>query len=577
MRGVQLTADGWTRDGNAIARGRAFDPDGRPVAPEAAFADCESADAVAETAAELTGFFAAVVRVSDARLLVCDLARSIPLYFTVEPQSVVSDVATTLAPMDPATYDPTAASEFALTRYVTRGETLVPDVKAVHAGEVVSIPDGRASDVERERYARYRPTTDIGAGVETGVSASRTRAELLDELASTMSRVFDRVARVAGGRTVLVPLSGGWDSRLVATELAARDADVVAFTFGAHGHSDVEVSRDVADALGIRWEWAAYTTDSWHAWYHSSMRRQYHGYAFNFDSLPFLAEWPAVHELLAGDRVPDDSLVCPGHTVATPSERVPDAWVPSGEGSGEGDTAAPVTSQEVIDHILETHYTLWEWEDPAYRERFADRIRSTVDLPTRGLSGPEAAAVYEQWEWDTRMTTFTNADCRLYEWFGLDWWLPLWDRDFVDFWSSVPLSHRHRKSLQREYCRRRFADVADVETDRASRTDRDWTPSEQVRRTFETRPERPLIEREASSEAGFESWLGAQAVPDETVESRGRYPLRWYGIYPKDAEERFGSAKNLYALRTLAELGLVSFDPPRAAVPLDGLISLPPV
>ncbi|WP_336024669.1 hypothetical protein [Halobellus salinisoli] len=591
MAEVRLASDAWTRVGNATARGLAFDADDRAVDPAEAFDGCDSPEAAADVAAQLSGFFAAIVRGSNADILVCDVARSIPLYFTTETPTAIGDVALELEPERPDAYDPTAASEFALTRYVSCGETLRDDVKAVRAGEIVTIPRGSTAGFERSQYAEYRPMTAADRGStdsesidreptdcestdrESSYPDSSTREDLHDSLASTMARVFDRVVRVADGRPVLVPLSGGWDSRLVAAELVARDVEVVGFTFGAHGHGDVEVSRDIASALGIDWEWVEYTTDRWHDWYHSPARRRYHEYAFNLDSLPFLAEWPAVAELLERGDVPEDALVCPGHTVATPSERVPDAWVTAAEEGTRGD--APTTA-DVVEHILDTHYSLWEWSDADFRERFVDRIKAEAGLTTV-RDATEAVAAYERWEWATRMTTFTNGDCRLYEWFGFDWWLPLWDREYVEFWASVPLAHRHKKALQREYARKRVAEVGDDAAAVADRTDRDWTPFDQVRRTLETRPEAIHTAQGDHTGTGFEAWLGTQAAADAAIESRGNYPLRWYGIYPAEADACFEPAKNLYALRTLAALGLLAFDPPRSDVSLTESLPLPPV
>ncbi|QKY20304.1 asparagine synthase [Halolamina sp. CBA1230] len=559
----RLVADGWRRIGTATARGTVV-TDGEPRHPAAVFDGCRDATEVRTVAAESTGFFAAVVRLPDATALICDTARSVPLYFS---NAGISDVGTELAAADPAAYDPVAASEFALTRYVTGGETLRPEVRGVCAGEMVVLPDD-GSGIERTQHSRYRPTAETGdpaVGVERG--------DLLDRFGGVVGNVFDRVVAVADGRPVAVPLSGGWDSRLIATELVDRGVEVVAFTFGAAGHADVEVSRDVADALGVEWHWVEYTTERWRDWYHSDARRAYHDYAFGFDSLPFLAEWPAVDELTESEALPEDALVCPGHTVATPSERVPAAWV--------GDDT--VTREDVVGHVFDSHYALWDWDDPELRERFAARIAEVAGLDSAGgergdtapLGGDEAAAAYEQWEWATRMSTFTNADCRLYEWFGYDWWLPLWDPEYVELWGSLPLSVRHDKSLQRCYARKRFAEVAGVDDATAARTDRDWTPFDQLRRRFDRAPER--THPDYSGEKGFEAWLGGQAVPPAAMESRGNYPLRWYGVFPEDAEALFAPARSLYALRTLRELGHVSFDPPRADVSISGMLSLPPV
>ena len=40
---------------------------------------------------------------------------------------------------------------------------------------------------------------------------------------------------------------------------------------------------------------------------------------------------------------------------------------------------------------------------------------------------------------------------RVYEFFGYDWWLPLWDGEFVEFWQNVPLSLRYKRLWYNQY------------------------------------------------------------------------------------------------------------------------------
>jgi asparagine synthase (glutamine-hydrolysing) len=562
MDTTRLHGPGWAvRDGVAV-RGRAWTRDGRRVDLAAAFGGARTLASVAATARRLDGFYAAVVETDDAVYAVCDHARSVGLYVDVAGTVRVSDSTRDLVEAGRERMA-VAASEFALTRYVTRGETVYANVVAVRAGEVLAVPRDDPESFERRRYARYRPTA----------ATSGDESALLDAMDDVLAGVFDRLVDVADGRRVAVPLSGGIDSRLVAAMLVERDVDVLGFTFGVHGHADVEVSRDVADALGIDWAFVEYTPERWHDWYHSAARRNYHESAFGGDALPFLAEWPAVKELEVRGEL-DDALVCPGHTVATPSERAPESWLQN-----------PPDGDAFVSHVLDAHYSLWEFDDPEYREAFADRIRADAAL-TAERPGLDAIPAYEEWEWTTRMATFTNADARLYDWFGVDWWLPLWDPAYVRFWASVPAEHRLDKRLQTTYTERAFQAVAGADTDAAAdsivprtadpdsiapRTDADWGPVEQVRRTFETRPR-------AAVDGTFEDWLGAQAVPPSNVESWGNYPLGWYGVLRREDAETFDAASSLYSLRTLEALDRLSFDPPQVA---DGALietlSLPPV
>lgn len=540
---------GWKFADGLAVRGRGFDATGAEADLVELYRNVDTYESIIQTTRGLSGFFSVVRETPDAIYLVCDHARSIPLYFSDTATVAVSDTATGAATTEQAVqFDPIAESEFVLTRYVTRGETLLPAVKSVRAGEIVRVPRDEPSSFNRTRYVRYRPTTRLDGD----------RNALLDRMATVLDDVFGRTAEIVGNRPVVVPLSGGIDSRLVATLLVEQGCDVTGFTFGRRGHADVEVSRNVANALGIDWEWVEYSPDRWHEWYHSTDRLGYHDSAFNYDSLPFLAEWPAIRELIRTGRLPEDAIVCPGHTVTTPSERVPGGWLNTTPGE-----------EEFLDYVLDTHYSLWDWDDADARRAFEPRIVADASLGSIE-SGAHAAAAYEQWEWTNRMTTFTNGDLRLYDWFDLDWWLPLWDPAFVRFWSSVPLRERHEKSLQTAFTAQKYADVADIDQTSASRTDRDWTPFDQIRRTFQTHPI-------ATHEGGFESWMGAQAQPRSQWERWGNYPLGWYGIIRERDADRFAPARNLYALRTLEAIDRVSFDPPWIAdPPLTRKIDLPP-
>jgi asparagine synthase (glutamine-hydrolysing) len=239
----------------------------------------------------------------------------------------------------------------------------------------------------------------------------------------------------------------------------------------------------------------------------------------------------------------------------------------------------PPDASEFVDRVVDEHYSLWGFDDDAYREAFADRVRADAAVDADAL-GRDALPAYEEWEWTTRMTTFTNADARLYDWFDVDWWLPLWDPAYVRFWASVPAELRLDKHLQSVYTARTFRRVADVDAlaarwdvppaAAARYTDADWTPVDQLRRTVETRPR-------AAVDADFETLLGAQAVPPSAVESWGNYPLGWYGVIPRADAETFDAAPTLYSLRALEALDALSFDPPR--VPdgsLSETLSLPP-
>lgn len=59
----------------------------------------------------------------------------------------------------------------------------------------------------------------------------------------------------------------------------------------------------------------------------------------------------------------------------------------------------------------------------------------------------DMANAFECWEWQERQAKFIVNSCRVYEFWGYDWRIPLWDSEMMDFWSRVPIELRIGKRL----------------------------------------------------------------------------------------------------------------------------------
>ena len=60
-------------------------------------------------------------------------------------------------------------------------------------------------------------------------------------------------------------------------------------------------------------------------------------------------------------------------------------------------------------------------------------------------------AGYEYWDWRERQAKAVVNGQRVYECFGLDWLLPLWDKELVEFWSAVRLEDKVNQKFHVEY------------------------------------------------------------------------------------------------------------------------------
>ena len=68
------------------------------------------------------------------------------------------------------------------------------------------------------------------------------------------------------------------------------------------------------------------------------------------------------------------------------------------------------------------------------------------------LSPEEAEKIFENYNIRERQGKFICNSLRVYEFFGYEWLIPLWDNGLFEFWSHIPLKQRYNRNLYFECC-----------------------------------------------------------------------------------------------------------------------------
>jgi len=381
---------------------------------------------------ELNGSFALVIRNTSSAMAVVDRLRSIPLFYGVHGQHcTISDSAETVRSATGCSrLDDAAVKEFLLAGYVTGRDTLFADVKQLQAGEYVLFDNRETTAPLPSRYYRFVP----------GELNQADESELMEQMDAMHVRVFERFVRSANGRRIVIPLSGGLDSRLIAVMLKRLGVEnVMCFSYGARGNWEAAVSRTVAERLGYPWHFVRYTRKDWRRWYASDSRWDYGRYAAGLTSRPHFQDWPAVWEMKRTGALQEGDILVPGHS----ADFLAGSHIPAGL-AAKPDAAL----QDAARSVLRKHYIQWNWQRSC--PDLAGALEQRVGTHFEGLpaAGPrDAVGAFELWDWEERQTKFIVNSVRVYEYFGFDWRLPLWDNEMLDFWARVPSVHRVDKKL----------------------------------------------------------------------------------------------------------------------------------
>ncbi|MBN1555977.1 MAG: hypothetical protein JXA11_14630 [Phycisphaerae bacterium] len=391
--------------------------------------------------ADVDGNWCGVLQSPDTLRAAVDHLRSFPLFYAVRGEDVYlsDDAYWVREQIGDETLDELSTSEYLMAGFVTGNDTLYPNVKQIQAGEAVTFrrtPEGIS--ICSERYFRYIHGDYFSDDKET----------LLERIDALYMRIGEQLLESISGRTIVIPLSAGYDCRLICLILKRlKYKNVIAFTYGLPGNFEAKGSQRLANHLGIPWHFAEYSHEFWVKWF-SERRNEYYRYADNLCSLPHIQDWPAVCMLRQQGVIPEDGVVVPGHTVLG-TAHVPPRLL------------KPCSLQDIVTAIINRNYymqprrilspEMWEKIENKIENRIGDIFDGSVDRSVSAL---------ECWGWQERQSKYIINSMRAYEMWGLSWRTPLYGIEVMKFWRHMSLTQRLEKRVYLEYIEREGAKVS---------------------------------------------------------------------------------------------------------------------
>lgn len=396
----------------------------------------------ASLSAALQGFdghFAIVIQTPAGTLATVDRVRSIPVLIRTGPRGHLQ-IADRIAPLlqsgpDDDT-DADASLAVAMAGYTLDGRTLYRDVLSLSAGEFLVAPVGQPA--RRHLWYAYQPWLIDTAAAPGDWPARLTRAH---------EALFAKLARSLDGRPVMLPLSGGYDSRLVVSGLHhVGYRNIVCYSYGRPQNEEAKAARTIAEKLALPWHYVAYDRAITRAALTGADFRAYLDGADTAAAIPFFQDFAAIQHLKREKLVPDGAVFINGNSGDFISgNHVPLAIY-------DHCTSAGVAWRDaLVRQFLDKHFALWQDLNTSHnRTRLAQILfawlerRVPADLPADMMP-----AAWEALEYSARQANFVINGQRIYEFFGHAWRLPLWDNEYVAFWQTVPAVHKRGQTLYR--------------------------------------------------------------------------------------------------------------------------------
>lgn len=383
---------------------------------------------------ELSGAFALILELEDGLFAAVDRQRQIPLFYYVKEGKAVITDRISLADIKIHGLFDEALSELESSLFITGEKTAAKGVFQILAGEYIVIDaEGRISKNFYNAYRNYPMPMD-------------DRAVLFGQINEMFVAVFKRLIKALDGRRVIIPLSGGHDSRLVAYYLVKLGyKNIVTYTYGKKGNFESTTSEKVAKFLGLEWHFVEYKPKKLQKMFNKGIRDMVDFYVNGVSSV-CVQEWYAVKTLTDSGVLKEGDVFVPGHSfdAVAGSFILPHYF-----------ENATVSKKQLKTDMINKHYKEGKAHHhavEAYLDNFLEKTSSEIDSEA-------AFGIYQIYNIRERQAKYTCNAVRMYEYFGYDWFMPLWDNDLVEFWERIPLDLKYLRKTFFEFTQMEYPDL----------------------------------------------------------------------------------------------------------------------
>ena len=371
-----------------------------------------STGATPEKLDSLVGHWALIDERGDDTIIASDRLRSHPLVYSYsQGEWVISDDIESLRSRVNWSADGDQSQIFLHTGFTLGSATLLQQICSTEAASLTTLKaNGEAST---HLYAAYHYATDSVSNPE----------EFSSLFSTALDTCVERMLNFTDDRQLVVPLSGGLDSRLLVAWLKKFDAPkITTFTYGKASSPEVAISRKVAEDLDVDWFTVDLDSETIRTAWNSAEAEEFVRATWKGTSLPHIQDWFPLTVMSKDHLVDDDAVFLPGHTIV-------------GNMHDEDLLAKQCTEQDVLDALALHHANLQGKGTKLTRNRTWHREISRVQREVG--YGTTSRTIQEFIEWFNlkhRQAKYINNSVAAYEHYGYSWALPMLDREIWDTW-----------------------------------------------------------------------------------------------------------------------------------------------
>lgn len=358
--------------------------------------------------ASLNGAFTVLLHLGDDTFIAVDRLRTFPVFYN-KSQNIISDCLRTYFENN---LEFKSVEEYEALGYVSGKETLLTNWFQVEAGTCMSFRDNRI-----HTYYTYQTSSVDSNSLEIN---QRKLNNLLHD-------AFLKCLGGLNGRQAIIPLSGGYDSRLIAAYFKKLGYEnVLCYTYGNPSNPEINTSREVAGRLGYQWHFVNYKDVDFVNLFEDDEFLRYIEYGANCHSMFFLQEYFAIRELKKQGLLASDAVFIPGLS----GDFIAGSHLKLGINESS-------STRTIVKAIVEKNYIF----KPKIKKELRKKVLSQLNSAGFGYS------IFENWDLKERQAKYIVNYIREHEFFGYEHRMPFWDSELMDFFKTLPYEQKLHKNL----------------------------------------------------------------------------------------------------------------------------------
>lgn len=419
----------WYSNNTIFIKGYFFDENNNFYENEAAisyFKGIYNKKLFLERIQSINGVFTVIIKIEKKLCISCDPTRIFPLFYTIKNDKlfISDDILILKERLNINTIDAFASEEFLASGYTLGKKTLLKNVYQLQSSEYLYFNNCK---LKKQGFHFTYSTNKLNTS---------PYFKLREQAILAFENSFNRLIKSLNNKQVILPLSGGFDSRLIAVLLNKHNyTNVICYTYGKKNNHEIENSKKVAEKLNLKWHFIEYSDKLIENHMNSNSFKEFIHYIGKYSTMLFVQEFFAVKYLKDHELISKEAVFLPGH---------------SGDLLGGSQFKKTIPKNLKTNNIIKyLELTKFNYQHSKSKKQFQikEEIKSQILSFDKNYKTKVPHSVFEDFDIKEKIAKVIFNSSGVYSFFNYTSRFFFWDKELLLFFKDVPERFKIMKLL----------------------------------------------------------------------------------------------------------------------------------